>query len=139
MKKLIEYLMIFATTLFFCPAHYYSFIYIIGASLISLFYLIIYYFSRRKSDAKKEKYQIDFSIIIVCLMIVTINLVNKIEIANLIFGIYTSLVLFIYSFMLLLKKGDFKENRIFQNTYLFDFYTLVYMASLIIKLLSYEI
>ena len=139
MKKIIEYLMIFATTLFFCPSNYYSFIYMIIAAFVSLFYLLVYYSIRRKSNVKKEKYQLDFSTIIVCLMIVTINLVNKVEITNLIFGIYTSLVLFIYSLMLLFKKDEFKENKIFQNTYLFDFYTIVYLTGLIIKLLSYEI
>ena len=139
MKNLIEYLMIFAVTLFFCSSNYYSFIYIGVAAFLSLFYLLVYYFKVRKGRIKKEKYQIDLSVLVVCLMIATINLVNLMEFSNLIFGAYVSAILFLSTLALAFQKEEMLKKRIFQTNYLFDFYTIIYLCNLIMELLSYEV
>lgn len=138
MKGLIEYLIIFIVAVILCPSNKVTLVYILTSSIFMALYFFIY-LKNRKKHIKEEKYKFNLNIVIWLIMIVSINMINKIDITNLFFA-YTTLTIFIiYTFAYLFKKDKITESKFLNYEYLFDFYTIIYLASLLISIMSHEI
>jgi hypothetical protein len=129
--------MLFAVTLFFCPSSFLSLIYTGVGLLLSLFYWCVYWIKIKNGTMKKQNHELDYSIVVISLMIVSINLVSKIEFVNLVFGFFLVLTFFAYILKLSFSKKK-ENNRLFEKVNLFDFYTIIYLVGLIMKLMLHE-
>lgn len=137
MHNLIEYLMMFIVVTIFCPSNYWSIIYI-AANIVTLSIFIISYLKHRK-DTKIEKEQLNKSLFLTLIMIIAINIIMKMELVNLVFG-----VAFVIYFCIVIIKSIVKKDYVFNKklinpTKVFDIYTLFYLLGVIIKILQYEV
>lgn len=138
MKGLIEYLMIFIVAVILCPNNVFTIVYVISSGVFMAIYLFAYLKNKKKST-KIDKYQFNLSIVIWLIMIVSINMINKMDITNLFFAYTTLFIFVVYTVSCVLKKDKLIDSKFFNYEYLFDFYTIIYLASLLIKIMSYEI
>ena len=86
MKNLIEYLMLFVIVLLFCPNNFWTFGLCVCSLLIYLLYLICYFKYKKNNKEEKVKQPIEMDFIISIVMIVALNLINKIGVVNLAYG-----------------------------------------------------
>jgi len=129
MKNLIEYMVLFIVILLFSPNNYFTMMYVILSFIFSLGYFLCILKSKGyKGDSK----QIDINIILVAIMIITVSLIAKTDYSNLIFGYGCLLIFIINGIVFFLKKEDIKKE-LFKKSYLFDMYSIIYLASIIEK------
>lgn len=137
MYNLIEYLMIFIVVTIFCPNNYWSIIYIIG-NVVALGVFLFSYLKHHK-NSKIEKQQISKSLFLTLIMIIAINIVMKMEIVNLVFGIAFVVYFCIVTIKSIIKKDYVFNKRLISSTRVFDIYTLFYLVGIIIMILQYEV
>lgn len=135
MKVLIEYLLLFIVIALFCPNNYFTLAYCISSILACLVYLIAYLKLSKNNKNSLDK-QVDANFLLILIMIVVINLIVKLEITNLIFGVATFIIFVVNSILILTKKD--LNYKLIKSSRLFDFYSLIYLSSLVIMVLSYE-
>lgn len=136
MKNLIEYLLLFVMSLIFCPNNYWTIIYCILFALTYISFTIVYFIKKKKSDEKPMQISLDF--VIISSMIVAVNIIAKVELVNLVFGFTLCIIVLVSLIRNLMNKTNLEEE-IIKPSRIFDYYSLVYMASLIMMIINYEI
>lgn len=139
MKGLIEYLIIFLVITVLCPNNIITTIYILSSIIAMIFYWIIHLKNIKNGFAKGYKYQLNIDLIIWLIMIVSINMINKLDITNLFFAFTTLAIFIVYSMAYLFKSEKLMSNKFLSYKYLFDFYTIIYLSSLLIAIMQHEI
>ena len=137
MKNLITYLALFIITLLFSPNNYWTLIYIGISFLICIAYLIFYRLHVKKEGKIKEKI-FDGELSIILIMIAAINVIVKIECTNLLFG-FTLASMFLVNLLKNIFNKTSWEKDMINPTYLFDYYSLLYMGSLFFMVLNHEV
>ena len=137
MKNMIVYLALFIINVIFCPNNYWTLGYCILSLVLFGGYFISYKHYSKNKERVKESF-LDGDLLIILVMMLSINIIVKIESANLLFGYTLSLIFLIGLVKNILKKSTWEE-QIIKPTQLFDYYSLVYMASLLFMVFSHEI
>lgn len=138
MRNLIEYLLVFIVILIFCPNNHWTIGYCVFSIISYAIYLVGYLIYKKSQGIKTVQKQISLEFLIILLMMIAINLIVKIELSNLIFGYSITAIFSLITLKNFIKKQSWEE-AIIKPTFLFDYYSLVYLASLILMVVNYEI
>lgn len=135
MKNLIEYLMLFVIVLLFCPNNFWTFGLCVCSLLIYLLYLICYFKYKKNNKEEKVKQPIEMDFIISIVMIVALNLINKIGVVNLAYGYALVAIFLAHLIKNTINKKSWEEN-IIKSVNWFDYYSLIYLGGLVVGFMS---
>ena len=137
----IEYLIVAILMSIFSNGGVLSIIYLMVSMVMAIVYFVVYMkkYKRLEEEKIKLKTQISYKLIIVSMMIITINLVYRLDIINLILG-YCLLGYFIILFIFRVCKKTLINKLHFMNfNYLFDTYSIGCLMMIFWEMMNYAV
>lgn len=138
----VEYLIVAILMSIFSNGGVLSIIYLMVSMVMAIVYFVVYMkkYKRLEEEEKiKLKTQISYKLIIVSMMIITINLVYRLDVINLILG-YCLLVYFIILFIFRVCKKTLINKLHFMNfNYLFDTYSIGCLMMIFWEMMNYAV
>ena len=137
----IEYLIVAILMSIFSNGGVLSIIYLMVSMVMAIVYFVVYMkkYKRLEEEKIKLKTQISYKLIIVSMMIITINLVYRLDVINLILG-YCLLGYFIILFIFRVCKKTLINKLHFMNfNYLFDTYSIGCLMMIFWEMMNYAV
>jgi hypothetical protein len=112
----------------------------VGANILFIVgWFSLFVLNKRKFKQVGEKQKLDISWLTLLIFMIVAGFFDRVRVSNLVFG-YAYLIYCGYSIVLCIKRRDyaFRELKI-KYTKLFDIYSLIYLAVLLINISSYQL
>ena len=139
MKNLIEYLMLFLIVILFSSNGMFDAIFICASIAIYVLYLIVFLIKNKNEEKGVRSLIPSMDFFISSVMIVCLNLVQELSIANIAFGCFLNAILLCYLCKSLIKKEYSFNKKIYESKHIFDVYVVLYLVNLLIALLIHQI
>ena len=138
MTNLLEFVLIYITILVFCPNNILSVVYTLLSVTTYITYFIYYKCICKNKEQSVQKKKMDVQFFIILIMIISVNLIVKLEFVNFVFGIVIALIYLIATIKMIILKEDVRNVSIIRSDLIFDFYSLLYFCGLAMQVLINE-